>query len=47
MVAKLDYKDIKHLVSKKDYRNTETKNNIGIEMFGYENMSNSSIKKIM
>ena len=45
MVAKLDYKDIKHLVSKKDYRNIETKNNIGTEVFGYEN--HSSIKKIM
>ena len=37
MVAKLDYKDIKHPVSRKDYRKIETKNNIGIDVFGYEN----------
>ena len=37
MVNNNDYGDIKFLASKKDYRKTEKKNSICINVFGYKN----------
>ena len=39
MINSLDYGDIKFLVSRKDYSQIEKKNNIYINVFGYENGS--------
>ena len=50
MVNSFDYRDIKFPVSKKDYSKIEKKNNICINVLGYENglvfLVHVSVKKL-
>ena len=44
MIANKGYKKIEIPVSKKSYRKTELKNNINVNLFGFENKSRDFIK---